>query len=379
MRAALTIVIVSNDVIPEMGLPVSASGMRATGLAAGLRAHGFDVIITVPRHRVEQMYRSRPAKTSVPDGSIVLRYNLLRTFLDTIRPIATIICNSNYFHEISGAATGKLIFDFFAPKYLEAEAEGQGPDSLLALSERKRAALGAAHAVIVNGDKKLDYVRDWLRSSNPSGSEVPIALANMCYKWPRREVEPKAGAFSIVVAGYYQRWLDYGETFSELARALDAIPELGLTLLVPRLNDEIIGTIPGLAACVAHPRTRVRRTMLLADYLRLLQANDIFVDVFRPTEERRLAMVTRSVVGLGVGVPVVHPDFTEVSRIIGRTASGWLLDEAGTTTLYDLLCRLSQDPAEVAARALAARSLGSTEFDPAIATRPLAELIGELL
>ena len=41
------VIIISNDVIPGMGLPVAAPGLRAWGLAHGLREHGISVEIVV--------------------------------------------------------------------------------------------------------------------------------------------------------------------------------------------------------------------------------------------------------------------------------------------------------------------------------------------
>ncbi|PZX14343.1 glycosyltransferase involved in cell wall biosynthesis [Palleronia aestuarii] len=379
MSAAHRIVAIANDAVPGMGLPVSASGMRTAGLAAGLRAHGFDVTVTVPRHRVEHLEAGHAAFAAVPPGTMVLRYGALRQFLDTARPFATLICNSNYIDEIEGAATGHIVFDFFAPKVLEAEGEGHGPAHLDALRARKRRALDMASAVIVNGAKKLDYARDWIAQADPARPEIPVVEADMTYPWPARETEPAPGALSVVVAGYYQRWLDYGNMFVELAGALEAIPALRLTLLIPRLDVEITQAIPGLAACLAHPRTEVRRIMLLDDYFRLLQRHDLFVDLFQPTEERRLAMVTRSVVALGMGVPIVHPGFTEVSGIVEESGAGWLLDPADPTALHDLLHRLAARPEELVARRDAARALGLGRLAPADCLRATAEMLGGMM
>lgn len=219
-----------------------------------------------------------------------------------------------------------------------------------------------------------------------------IALVNMCYPWP----EPPAGAerrengrenggqnagqnggLSVLVAGYYQRWLDYGDKFAQLAALLDEVPDLRLTLLLPRLDERTFGAIPGLLDCMNHARTRIRRPMLLEDYADMVQRHDVFVDLFRWTRERDLAMVTRSAVSLGLGVPVVHPDFTEVSELISRSGAGWLLEDARGRALHDLLLDLARDPGRVETCAAAARALARDALDPEVATRPLVALLGD--
>ncbi len=370
------IVIVSNDVVPGMGVPVSAPGMRVMGLAAGLQAHGFETIVTVPSHRARQTWERFRGVSPVPRGVVVLSYGKLATFLATIRPSATIICNSNYFHEVANAATGKLVFDFFAPKYLEAECEGQDAEQLAELERRKLAALGAADIVILNGEKKRDYARDWTDRSGPSRS-TPIAVVNMCYPWPAAAERRGGDGLSVLVAGYYQRWLDYGDKFVQLAALLDEVPDLSLTLLLPRLDRETFADIPGLLDCTNHARTRVRNSMLFEDYADMVRRHDIFVDLFRRTSERNLAMVTRSAVSLGLGVPVVHPDFTEVSRLISQSGAGWLLEGERDGALHDLLLDLAGHPDRIETCAAAARALGRDALDPEVATRPLAALLGD--
>ena len=41
------VVLVANDVVPGMGLPVAAPGLRVFGLGEGLRRHGFEVVTAV--------------------------------------------------------------------------------------------------------------------------------------------------------------------------------------------------------------------------------------------------------------------------------------------------------------------------------------------
>ena len=372
------IVVVSNDLLPGMGVPASAPGMRAVGLAAGLKDNGFETIITVPKHRMNQFPGVPGSGLTVPPGAIVLPYGKLRQFLDTVRPQATIICNSNYYEDIESADTGALVFDFFAPKILEGMAGGQNAEQLSQLKSRKLRALDKADLVIVNGKKKLAYAREWLSQSLSKKTFPPLEVVNMCFPWPTSEGNELTPGMSVVVAGYYQQWLDYGDKFSQLHDALESIPELHLTLLIPRLSQEVIDRTPQLGECLDHKRTRSVRAMLFEDYCRLIRRHDLFLDYFGETEERKLAMVTRSVVALGLGIPVIHPSFTEVSPIISRFDAGWIMEGAKERELFDLLVRLAQNPAELVERRSAAKVLSSTELSPKAATQSLALALREL-
>jgi hypothetical protein len=350
--------------------------MRAAGLAAGLRAHGFETIVTVPRHRARWAWGASRGSPPIPPGTVVLSYRNLAGLIDTVRPAATVICNSNYVYEIEGAATGALIFDFFAPKYLEARHGGDDDAFLGRLEARKLRALSIADAVILNGAKKGPYARDWLGRSGRSGAEPPLMVVNMCYPWPPARERGGGRGLSVLVAGYYQRWLRYGDMFSQLARLLGEVPDLHLTLLVPRLEQATIDGTPGLGACLGHGRTRVGAPMIFEDYAETVRRHDVFVDLFSRTEERELAMVTRSVVSLGLGVPVVHPDFTEVSGLISEWNAGWIVSGEAGDGLHALLGRLAREPELIEERAAGARALGRGALHPETAVEPLAAFLG---
>jgi hypothetical protein len=46
--------IVSNDIVPSLGMPVAAPGLRAFGLAEGLRANGANVKTLVVKGFVDR-------------------------------------------------------------------------------------------------------------------------------------------------------------------------------------------------------------------------------------------------------------------------------------------------------------------------------------
>lgn len=374
----MKVVLLSNDVVPEMNVPGTAPGIRVSGLAQGLRCHGIDTIVVVPRGRYQTVWSEMgaPGIAHVPSGVVVLRNEHISSFLDIEKPDATIICNSNQYDYIGDASTGRLIFDFFAPKILEAKCEGVDEATIRHLRERKLRALCASGEVIVNGRKKLGYVAEHLRECGREDLIDRIRVINMCYDWPANTSgPPTAETFSALVSGNMQRWLDYGTMFENLLEALNGAPTLSLTFNILRFEEQLERN-RAAKACLAHPRARVRGAMLFDDYAGMAQRHDVFIDVFEPSEERHLAMVTRSVTALGLGLPIIHPDFTEVSHFVKDADAGWLLNSnSGADTAIDLLKRLCSDPGEVAIKAEGAARLSSGAFSPGVSVRPLVELL----
>ena len=181
MTANREIVVVANDIVPGMGLPVAAPGLRAWGIALGLRSQGHPVTLVVDDHVVGRAWtRGLPAPR--PAGTLVLSGRQAGDLVRSRRPRAVILTNSNHFANLGDVGDVPLIYDFFAPKMLElAEQESADPASaaLSALRKRKLAALATCRAVIINGEKKVPYVEAWLAQAGRSPGEVPTAQVPM--------------------------------------------------------------------------------------------------------------------------------------------------------------------------------------------------------
>ena len=140
------IVVVSNDVVPGMALPVAAPGLRAWGVAAGLRAHGHRTVLAVDASVVSRAWTWGVPPTRQRDV-IVATPTQIGDLIRTRRPRAVVITNSNLFDELGDLGETALIFDFFAPKVLELEQQqpwaGQA-EAVAALRARKLRALKAS-------------------------------------------------------------------------------------------------------------------------------------------------------------------------------------------------------------------------------------------
>ncbi len=376
--------VLSNDVVPGLGMPVAAPGLRAFGLAEGLRANGVETKTLVTRGFTDRQWwrfgRSVPHPTA-PDVEVIGARWLSR-YLEANRPAVTIIINSNQIEHLKPVEGIRYVLDFFAPKMLEAlyqHGAGYPREELARLRRRKIRAIELADAFVVNGNKKLPYFLGWMLQADRDVRRLPVEVVNMCVPLSlAEERRPIDGKVKFAVAGYLQQWSRLGDWVVGLERQLDR-PEMSLDLLTPwhwggnvSRAHESTGDLQRLAA---HPSVTTHPTMAFSAFRDFLSTVDVSIDLFRHNLEREYAMVTLSVVSLASGVPVMHPPFTEVSPMIEEYDAGWLVDPEDSATVEGLVRSILDDPQTVKKKRENARRLAVELLDPKVAVRPLIEIL----
>ena len=383
VRRRSEVVVVSNDLTPGFGLPVAAPGLRAFGLAHGLRSHGFDVRTVVPRTIVDRQWPGA-VPAAPPADTDVIDMNRLSEYLATRAPVTAIVINSNQSDQLVKHEGVRIVVDFFAPKMLELayESVGQYPvDRLAALRARKLRAIELADAFIVNGGKKVPYFLSWLLQTSQDVRTVQMPVVNMCVPITRT-VARDDGELRLLVAGYAQTWNSVGRAVPVLRAKLEEHPKLRLDIVWRRHwggTGAATSTAGGeFADLEEHPSVRVHDIMTFSAFRELLGRMDVAVDLFGRTLEREYAMVTRSAVALASGLPIVHPPFTEVSQFVRRFGAGWLVDADDLNGFAALINQLVGDPAILAEATAGAERAAAEVFDPSVAVRPLVRLLDAL-
>ena len=155
-------------------------------------------------------------------------------------------------------------------------------------------------------------------------------------------------------------------------------PEMVLNAsLASHWGDRATGSL-ALPAFDENPWVRRVPPMEFEAFQAFLADQHVVLDLFDETEERRLAMVTRTVVALASGTPVIHPPFTEVSPLLDRYEAGWLIDPGDTEGLASVLDALASDREQLRIRSANAKRLWVENFEPAIAARAMADLLVSL-
>lgn len=374
------IVVLSNDVVPGMGLPVAAPGLRAQGIADGLRALGHRVTLIVDA-RIVGLAATGRVPPPRPPGVRVMSTKHAGDYARNRRPKAFVMTNSNHIDTIGELPDTVLVYDFFAPKMLELEEQESGEqleEARRGLTQRKLTALGRAGVVVINGEKKTDYVADWLTRAGRDPATVPtMQVATPLRLAPPRE-ETTGDKLRVVVSGYLQPWSRPGAWLEAVLPRLDA-GALELHLMVSNhwggRGQEMSN--PDFEALAQHPGVITHGSLQYEDFTRLVSRCDVALDVFESNPERLLAMVTRTLVSLACGLPAIHVPFTETGLLIDRYDAGWLAagdDPAGVAVALDE----ALEPDLLARRRAGARRLAEELLDPQHAVAPLHEWLEAL-
>jgi hypothetical protein len=376
--------VLSNDIVPSLGMPVAAPGLRAFGLAEGLRANGVATKTLVTRGFADRQWlrfgRSVPHPTAAY-AELVAAHRLSR-YLESNAPAVVVLINSNQVDHLRPIRGIRYVLDFFAPKMLEAlyqRGEGYPKEELAALRRRKIRAIELADAFIVNGKKKLPYFLAWMLQADRDVRQLPIEVVNMCAPtyWSG-EAGTVGSGVRFAVAGYLQSWSTLGSWVTVVERQLER-PGMSLDLLLPwhwgGAAERTHESKADLDRIEQHDSVTTHGPMTFSEFQTFLSKVDVSIDLFQHNLEREYAMVTRSVISLACGVPVIHPPFTEVSPMIAEYDAGWLVDPPDTGALDKIMARILDNPAVVGRKKENARALASELLDPAVAVKPLLRII----
>ncbi len=374
---AKAIYVLANDIVPGSSMPVAAPGLRASGLVDGLVANGLAAQLVTPTGNTPSPWRSPVPRPGSP-RAIAVRPVDLRSFFSTRAPATVIITNFNYIEAVEGIDGLDIVFDLFAPKVLELRCGVPAPAAaaVARATERKIRALQSASGFLVNGRKKLPYLSSWLERAGVKAAPSRVAVAEMAV--PASPLAPDTdGPLRLVMGGYVQKWSRPGAWLDVVAAHLpaDAVVSIALNSHWGNRNR---GRDVALGDLALHPGMNRVSSMAFEQFQELLSTHHVMLDLFEDTEERRLAMVTRTVVALASGVPVIHPPFTEVSPLIEKFDAGWLVDAGDSDAVAASVASVVADRAGVRAKAANAHKLWKAHFDPAVATKEAALLIRRL-
>ena len=379
--------IISNDIVPSLGMPVAAPGLRAFGLAEGLRANGADVKTLVVKGFVDRQWMRFGKSVPHPmgrDTEVIGGFRLSR-YLKTHAPATVILINSNQVDNLGPIPGIKYVLDFFAPKMLEMlyHHSGEYPEEEISeLRQRKVRAIKLADGFIVNGAKKVPYFLGWLLQADRDIRDLPFEVVNMCaplaWSGPPKTGPDSGGPVRFAVAGYLHSWSTLGAWVGVMERHLDR-SNASLDLMVPwhwSVSQHYEHTSRGdLDRLAGYGSVTTHGPMTFSNFQRFLSGIDVTIDLFQHNLEREYAMVTRSIIALACGVPVLHPPFTEVSPMIEEYDAGWLVDPEDTAALEAVISGIIDDPEELRRKKENARRLASALIEPEVAVKPLVRMM----
>jgi hypothetical protein len=318
---------------------------------------------------------------TAPHTEVVSARRLSR-YLESNAPAVAVLINSNQVDHLKPIRGVRYVLDFFAPKMLETlyqHGEGYPKEELAVLRRRKIRAIELADAFVVNGAKKVPYFLAWMLQADRDVRRLPLEVVNMCAPLSLpADVRGGRDGVRFAVAGYLQSWSTLGSWVEALERQLER-PGMSLDLLLPwhwggagERSHESEGDLERLGQ---HASVTMHGPMTFSEFQGFLSTVDVSIDLFLHNLEREYAMVTRSVISLACGVPVIHPPFTEVSPMIAGYDAGWLVEPTDTAALEKIIGGILDDPETVWKKKENARVLASEVLDPAVAVKPLLRIM----
>jgi hypothetical protein len=323
----------------------------------------------------------------VPNDTIALSAGRLGQYLDVNSPAVVVLTNANQIDRLLPSDGNRYIIDFFAPKLLERVYE-QGSEEpypveeLRTLRDRKLRGIARADGFIVNGRKKLPYFLAWILQTDRDIRTVPFEQVGMClpssFSDSNRPDNDGDAPTRFVLAGYLQGWSVPGAWLQALVPHLEQ-GRCTLDAMLPEHwgglsgfdNSELIRLVDEHAIRVHGPRP-------LGEFRQFLHQADVVLDLFARTLERELAVVTRTIVALCCGKPVVHPPFTEVAPLIEEFDAGWLVEPSDEAQLADVLEEIVSDGSAVQRKSHGARRLWAEHLDPVVAVEGLVRVIEQV-
>lgn len=379
----MKIVVFTTDVTPLAGLPTSGTALRTYGLIQGLKAHGHEVITSVPKSALGNLLRSvdRVSLDSKTQAEIDLLERCAfdgsnqGALISEFSPDA-ILCGHWPAMTLQTKPSQAVIIDLAGPHLLERHYQGSA--NQLGAIMAKVGVVGAADYYIVSGPRQRLYFLSFLLRAQVPNAEKRIVTIPM----PLDPHVPSRTQFSgdpndfprFVFGGVFLPWQDPSAALEQVAASVLQRNKGSLTLIGGAHPNYPIkeGVYAKLFQELGkNPRVVTKPLLPYAQFLDELSQADVAVDLMKWNLERELAMTIRSTTYLWAGVPVIYNDYADLGELIRRYDAGWCVSPSDRTQLAEVVERIVSDPALVMQKSANASRLARELFAWDRAVEPL--------
>ena len=380
----MKILVFTTDMIPLPGVPTSGTALRTFGFAQGLKSHGHQVEISVPKNAL-QGFLSSPAGRTTAHAS--------RDALEQLKELAfdgsnqqeviartqpeVILCGHWPAMTLPYKPAQTVIIDLAGPHLLERHYQKSPNQTGATLG--KLNALSNADYFIVSGPSQRLYFLSFLLRAGIEQPENRIITVPMPLNPVRPQKRGSIGYPHFVFGGVFLPWQDPSFTLQKAAERITAEKRGRLTLIGGKHPNYPIkeGVYAKLFRSLSdNPLVTTKPMLPFEHFLEELASADVALDLMKWNLERQLAVTIRSTTYLWAGLPVIYNNFADLAQVIQRYDAGWCIAPEDPDSLSRVFDEIFGSPETVGRKAANASRLADEVFAWDKAVHPLLQLLG---
>ena len=362
------ILIITHGMFPIAGQSVTGNGIRAWGLAMGLKTHGHHITYTTHITTAHTIPKQSTVELATYDTD-----QELHRLIQQQQPDVIIV---GYWELIRSLPTDldiPIVLDLLAPRLLEMEFQSQYDVETEAVDYIK--CLNAADYFLCCTQRQKAFHTSWLLMSGINCQQSPIDVIPISVNpvLPQRFITSDKKT-TFLYGGVHWPWRNPSYWLQPL---LDTLLEKqqGYCQL-------IVGKYPlseGKTDDFVVPNQEKYQSVLkLSEFLpydameKLYLQADVGIELGQENCERELSFSFRIVDYLRCGLAVICNDFLEVAALIKRYDAGWVVPNNDETALRKLVQHILANPEELSIKQQNAQKLAQSEFNWYQTIQPLA-------
>jgi hypothetical protein len=382
----MKILVFATDITPIKGLPTSGTAIRTYGLAEGLRSHGHDVTISIPRTALAGLKKSTdisslPAETQSKLLELEkLSFDSLnqRKVLHEINP-DVILCGHWPAMTMRLKPSQALVIDLAGPHLLERYYQKSPEQKAATLG--KLDVLATADYFIVSGPSQRLYFLSFLIRSNVQRPEARIATITMPLNplLPKRSEIPASDYPHFIFGGVFLPWQDPSFGLNQLSSYIAEKNKGHLTLVGGKHpNYEInLGSYQELFDSLSKNQRVTKMPMQPFDnFINEMLSKHVAIDLMQWNLERLLSVNIRTTTFLWAGLPVIYNNYSDLSPLINLYDAGWCIETNNASALRETLDSIYHNQELTRQKSINAQRLAREIFSWDMAITPLLNLLG---
>ena len=355
------VLLITTEPLPLPGWPASGAGLRAWGLAEGLRTRGHDVTLLMAEDAaagfVPPEGAARPTDQLPPWIGTFDRNRLAGD--ERLRQCDVIVLQHWGIARQVGEVEVPLAIDLAGPHLLERRLWGSSsPEADLS---EKLDALRRADFVTASGERQRLYFMPYLAMAGwdvtPEVSLGDCLLPVIPFSLKADENPAPIRTDRFIYGGFLLPWQDPTAALDAVLEELESAGRGELVFIGgahPHADVSRAKFDDLLQRLAEHAQVRCHGPMSYDDYVGLLREGGIALDLMARNAERELAFTTRTVQYMACGLPVIHDNYSELGELIAHHDAGWSLDPADSDGLRALIRSLLHREIDPSAKARAA-------------------------